>query len=215
MMGSRREFPSLTRRKSKFNPKKKFILCCEGKNTEPLYFESIRNFFKNSLIAIQNHRDLGSPDLIADFAARKARELKIKKKTDSMAQHDEIWVLFDKDNFDCFFDAIKKCEQIGVKVACSVPCFELWLALHFGEYERPCVSSEIQKHLESLCEEYKKSKGKTIKFEKILHKIEDAERRAEKMIRRQEEEGFARFSSPYTSVFNLTRAIRQSNFNQT
>ena len=45
----------------------------------------------------------------------------------------KTWVVFDKDQNDCFDSLISEIESRGASAGWSNPCFEIWLNAYFGE----------------------------------------------------------------------------------
>ena len=133
-MKSRRRTPKLKRRKPRLEPKRRFILFCEGEKTEIEYFKAIGRTCSKTLIALETHGGVGVPKTIASKAIEKARSLgltpKSRRKKDSYEERDEVWAVFDRDDHPRFDEAVRECEQQKVGVGRSNPCFELWLILH-------------------------------------------------------------------------------------
>ena len=46
--------------------------------------------------------------------------------------YSQIWILFDKDDFDDFDDAIQLCKNLNYNAGWSNQSFEYWLYLHFA-----------------------------------------------------------------------------------
>jgi RloB-like protein len=69
----------------------------------------------------------------------------------SFEEGDQVWAVFDRDDHEAFQEAVNRCEQVGVFVGRSNPCFELWLILHQQEYDRPDGRDAVQAHLQRLC----------------------------------------------------------------
>ena len=78
----------------------------------------------------------------------------------AMQSFDTVWAVFDKDDFADFEDLVRNGRRrarptdhaggdLGQRVgmAYSNPCFELWLALHFGPWSRPCGAAELDSAL--------------------------------------------------------------------
>lgn len=61
---------------------------------------------------------------------------KAKKIADSK-EYDQIWCVFDKDDFldSTFNRAIHKAEKLGYRVAYSNQAFEYWIILHFDDHQ--------------------------------------------------------------------------------
>ena len=129
---------SLKRLRSSREPKRRFVLFCEGLNTEPAYFGAIGRNCVNALIEVK--RGVGVPMTIA----KKAVERKRRRTRNSFEEKDEVWAVFDRDNHPNFNGAVSMCEANGLGVASSNPCFDLWLVLHEREYERPESRRGIQ-----------------------------------------------------------------------
>ena len=92
-----------------------------------------------------------------------------------------------------------RCEEQGVEVACSNPCFELWLLLHDRDYDKPNDPKTLKKEVVAL------RKRKTLP--QLVAEVEAAEGRAEALSERREEERRPD-GNPSTGVGRLTRALR-------
>jgi len=204
-----RKFQSLKRNVSIRSPKKKFIIFTEGKNTEPTYFKALKGSLKGAIVDIEIIDAAGVPKTIADKASERSKKIGPKKSLSSFEENDEIWAVFDKDEHPYVTEAIQKCESTKVGVAFSNPCFELWLILHFEDFDKPDHRHDVQKHLEKLCTDYDRNARKTTDCVKLVSVIEEAEKRAEIQLKRRIAEGEPP-SEPYTTVFKLTRSMRMA-----
>ncbi|MGH6836706.1 MAG: RloB family protein [Methylocella sp.] len=211
-MARRRQVPDLRRRISKISPKRKFILYCEGKKTEPDYFGALQNVCDGTLIKIEAIGAVGVPRTIADRSIERAMLHKRsgKKEANSFERLDEVWAVFDRDEHPDFDQAVNRCREHGVGVARSNPCFEVWLILHFEDFQCPDGRHAVQKYLKKICPDYDPDNGKTINCLDAVKNVGEAEVRAECQLRKRKEEGLE-FSAPSTTVFELTRAIRTAN----
>ena len=99
------------------------------------------------------------------------------------------------------------CEQNRVGVARSNPCFEIWLILHLGEFDRPDGRHAVQRHLKTLRPEYDPDKNKSCDCDHLVKNVEKAERLASLQLERRQSEGVP-FGPPSTTVGHLTAAIR-------
>ena len=102
-----------------------------------------------------------------------------------------------------------RCNQHGIRVRWSNPCFELWLILHEQDYNRPNHRHAIQSALKVLRPEYHQRGAKTPDCDELVVRVKDAERRAGILLRRRESEGRPH-GNPATAVGRLTRAIRSA-----
>ena len=109
---------------------------CEGKRTEPEYLKALKRDPAVREVASVDIRiseeNTGFAPLTLVTAAAEARE----RLVDEKGEVDEVWCLFDVEwpkNHPKLREAIALAEARDVRVAVSNPCFELWLALHFGD----------------------------------------------------------------------------------
>jgi hypothetical protein len=114
------------------------LVVTEGVNTEPAYFERVRDRFAAPTVELVAHgAGRGDPRALADEALRLRAE---RKRTASdrsaginrLADFDAIWIVFDTDVLkpDKLNDGIAYARAKGICIAHSEPCFEFWLLLH-------------------------------------------------------------------------------------
>ncbi|HVC63708.1 MAG TPA: RloB family protein [Acetobacteraceae bacterium] len=186
---------------------------CEGRNTEPAYFRSLQRTVANALIDLVIVPAAGVPYTLAERAVARAREIGIagrsRRNRDSYEEKDEVWAVFDRDQHPRYDEAVALCERNQIGAARSNPCFEVWLILHESDFDRPDDRHAVQAHLCRLRPEYDATGSKLPNCADLIARIEEAERRAEAQLGRRTEEGAA-FGRPSTTVFRLTRAIREA-----
>ncbi len=110
------------------NKRKYFLIVCEGKKTEPQYFEAIKNDLPPNVLSVYNFEIDGTGKNTTSLI-----DHVIKRRDLSSFPYDEVWAVFDRDSFkgDQFNDAIRKAESNNIKTAWSNEAFELWYVLHF------------------------------------------------------------------------------------
>jgi RloB-like protein len=208
-----RQTPALRRRPPSREPKRRFTVFCEGRNTEPAYFHSLQRTVADALIELAIVPAVGVPYALAERATAHARALGItgraRRKRDSYEEKDEVWAVFDRDDHPRYDEAVALCDHCHVGVARSNPCFEVWLILHESDFDKPDGRHAVQAHLCGLRPEYQPTGRKMPDCADLITHIEAAERRAEIQLKRRDEEGAA-FGRPSTTVFQLTRAIREA-----
>ncbi len=150
----------------------------------------------------------GVPITIANAAVEAVRDARRQNRRQSYTKKDEFWAVFDRDDHPNVPEAISRCENAGIGVAFSNPCFELWLILHFQDFDRPDHRHDVQRHLENICPDYDRVKRKTTDCRNLMERIVAAEQRAEKQIERRKNEGDPP-GPPFTTVYKLTRRIRK------
>lgn len=126
----------LRRRVAFLAPKRTFLVFCEGTRTEPDYIKALsQEPAVRDSASVEIRIDLnasGAVPLTLVNAAAEARS----RSSHEQGEIDEVWCLFDVEwpqNHPNLPEARAKAERSDVRLAISNPCFELWLALHFGD----------------------------------------------------------------------------------
>ena len=124
----RRAEPKLNRRRATRSTLPVILIACEGKNTEPSYF----NQFKLKSVQVEHKGDGYSHLSLISWAQKLAKNKK----------YDEIWCVFDADpkldnpnwahNFN---NAIWLAKKLGFEVGYTHQAFEYWLILHFDDHQ--------------------------------------------------------------------------------
>ncbi len=205
-----RAIAALKRRGHRRDPKRRFVLFCEGANTEPAYFAAVKRACSSALIEVQTIGGVGVPMTVAQAAVKEAKSLKRGRRSgNSFEESDRVCAIFDRDAHPRFEEAVALCESAGILVGRSDPCFELWLVLHERDYDQSCDRHRVQRELTRLCPDYDRHGAKTLDCDALVNKVEKAERRAAAQLRNREREG-ASYGNPSTTVGRLTGAIRDA-----
>ena len=141
---------------------KRFLIICEGENTEPYYFKSF-------------------PVLTAEveaFGIGRSKTSLVEQAIDCVSQetHDperEVWIVFDMD-FDPakdaasqrqdFNNAIRLAEENGFRVAYSNDAFELWFVLHYQLLEAALTRVEYYQRISQHWKMSYERDGKGVQF---------------------------------------------------
>ena len=124
----RREAKASKKRKENVREKLvRFLIVCEGTKTEPHYFEAL---IKNYISTVREVTIEGEGRATVALVDR-TLEIKQELERKNAMSFDRVWVVFDKDDFDDFNDAIKKANKLGFHSAWTNEAFELWYYLHF------------------------------------------------------------------------------------
>ena len=110
-------------------PRKYFLIVTEGEKTEPQYFEALKKFLPQRLVQVE----ISGIGVNTVQEIEKAIDLRIVRQQSNLPDFDEVWAVFDKDDFpnEHFNKAIILAKQKGVNAAYSNEAFELWYVLHF------------------------------------------------------------------------------------
>jgi hypothetical protein len=202
-----RRFQRLRRQVETKLPKSKIFIYSEGEKTERDYFDAMARAFPSVVLEIEIIEGAGVPLTIAKKAVGAAQSARARNRRQSYANRDEFWAVFDRDEHPYIPEAISRCSDANVGVAYSNPCFELWLILHFQDFDRPDHRHDVQRHLKTLCKDYDPARRKTTDCGKLMAAIVEAEARAERQLRMRKDEGDTG-GPPFTTVYELTRRIR-------
>lgn len=173
-----------------------FLIVCEGKKTEPLYFKAFH------VGGVRNVQVKGLGESTINLV-RETINLKTNK------DYDQVWVVFDID--DCptqqVNDAIMLAQKNGIEVAYSNQAFELWYLLHF-EYHDTSIDRKqyMEKLTRKLGIEYKKSTPGL--YVRLLSNQDTAIQNAKKLF-----ENYIALNpcqnDPSTTVFRLVEELKQ------
>lgn len=146
------------RKQASRQPKKRVLVVCEGKNTEPEYFRQFAAAHRASLVQVDVVPEAGAPRTVIERAQRLRKQAKAdaKREGDSFLAYDAVWCAIDVDEHPNLNDAIETARQSGLNVAVSNPCIELWLVLHHREPPGMIHRRDVQRLLKSFVPDYDK-----------------------------------------------------------
>lgn len=212
----RKEAKAAKKRKENIREKLvRFLIVCEGTKTEPHYFEALINNYISAVREVTIEGEGRATIALVD----RTQEIKTELERKNAMSFDRVWVVFDKDNFDDFNDAIKKAKKLGFKSAWTNEAFELWYYLHF-EYLDTGISRSS--YIEKLEEAFRNRMGdETFKYRKgnpeiysllQLYGREDLAKRFAKKLRRLHTGTNYAKHKPCTMVDKLVEELEQPEF---
>lgn len=120
-----RRWHQARRRSPARSPLRQILIVCNGVRTEPRYFDGLRCHARGRAFKVKVISKGVSPRQLVEHAAGLQRQ--------EPDQFDEVWCVFDVDEFDVA-EAVAAAKRSGIEVAASNPCFELWLLLHHSDH---------------------------------------------------------------------------------
>jgi RloB-like protein len=192
----------------------RILIVCEGEKTEPNYFDEIR---QEARIPTLHIRILHSQEGTQPLQVVHSAEEEFKKTK----QFEKVFAVFDRDDHTTYANAIARAEslngklkndegkQVLFKAIVSVPCFELWLLLHYANIQSYFHRREILHQLRTHIINYEKGQDGIYKLTKENLRV--ATERAQYL-----KKHFSRIpgDEAYTDVdeiVGILRAIRSSN----
>ncbi len=190
------------RKKGTRRPHKVFVIVCEGKKTERIYFNNYKKRGCNLKIEMLYSGDTDPLGLI-EFAKKQISKYELNLKGG-----DAIWCVFDcNGNKDKIISTACKNAGHNVKIILSNPSFELWFLLHFEYYSTKLTNSDLIDRLERHLPDYKKSKDY---YDLLKSKRENAVDNAKRLNELHQINGINLISvdsNPSTQVFTIVEEI--------
>lgn len=123
----------------------RILIVCEGTKTEPSYFEALISNYGSTVCEVTIEGEGRATVALVD----QAQKIKEEMERNNAMSFDRVWVVFDKDDFDDFNEAIAKAHRLGFRCAWSNEAFELWYLLHFYYLEAGISRSDYIEKLEA------------------------------------------------------------------
>lgn len=139
----------------------RFLIVCEGTQTEPNYFRALVRDRYSEVRAEEIRGEGKSTSVLVE----RAKQIRDTLERVRQLAFDRVWVVFDKDDFTDFNAAIRLAKSYSFHCAWSNEAFELWYLLHFRLLSTPVrrqdyitkLSREIGRRLGDTAYEYRKN----------------------------------------------------------
>jgi len=135
-----RSFDQPTYEQQKEEPTRVIIISCEGSNTEPEYFEAIREKLKSKISSLIEIELVPKPTEASEPKDVLDNLQSYVEKYDFNKGYDSLWLVCDREKVIArktgrkgLLAVIPLCEEKGYSVALSNPLFEFWLLLHVAD----------------------------------------------------------------------------------
>lgn len=204
-----RRIESYDRRPGGRLPGRCILIVCEGAETEPNYFESLRVHLKLSTVSVRIKDRAGAPVGVVKEAQAQVekRQQDIRDGHSFLSQFEAVWCVFDVENpsHNPTFDrAVQFADQQEFQLAVSNPAFEFWYVLHFERTTRPFADgNELKEYLRRYIPGY--YPAMTV-FDDLVPSTKTAIRNA-KNILETHPQGDLRYPSPSTRVHLLVEEM--------
>ena len=169
----------------------RFLIVCEGSETEPNYF---KKFHVNAKVV--------------GLGANTSSLVNATVKMMQEAEYDEVWCVFDRDSFSAeqFNNALSKARLEDIQVAYSNEAFEIWYLLHFNYYDTGMSRTQYKGKLtELLGSPYQKNDRGM--YALLEGKQQMAIRNAKKLLRSYGSEHNPEKNNPCTTVHLLVQEL--------
>ncbi len=193
----------------------RILIVTEGSKTEPRYLEEIRAAYQlhSANVEVQPSQLGTEPLQVVQYA----RDLFMNgdlHKGIRPKSFDQVYVVFDRDAHLSYFNALSLAQslegklrndenqKISFKSIASIPCFELWLLLHFEDVLSPMHRNDVIKNLTRYLPAY--SKGNSGMFTATQSRLGMAAQRAKALAAI-----FTAYTDPepFTALYELVEAL--------
>lgn len=193
----------------------RILIVSEGSKTEPRYFKEIQAAYDLHSANVQVQPcQLGTAPIQVVQYARQLFEKGDLHKRIAPKVFDQVYAVFDRDDHDSYFDALRLAESldgklkndnnqlISFKAIASVPSFELWLLLHYEDIQAPIHRDEVMHRLKQHIPGYEKGAGQA--FATTRDRLNTATQRAQALAAR-----FKAYNEPepYTAIADLVTLL--------
>lgn len=169
---ARQKARELRRRAAIRQPIDRLLIVCEGSKTEPNYLDEIRQELRLATAHVQvRPSGFGTDPLsVVNYGEHLVhhgdRALGIEP-----GAFDGVFVVFDRDDHLNYHEALARVAKLNnrllsdekskvpFEVVASVPCFELWLLLHFEDVQAPIHRDDVYERLKAHIPGYDKGQG--------------------------------------------------------
>lgn len=187
-----RQADQLARKKSRRAGYERILIVCEGSKTEPHYLGEIRAEFRLHTANVQVQPGLlgTAPIQVVEYAEQLFVNGDVDRQIEPRA-FEQVYAVFDRDDHITYHNALAKAQALDGKLRndlkqrvrfeaiASVPCFELWLLLHFENVLAPLHRTDVYHRLRQYLTEY--DKGQAGHFVQTSQYLDVATQRAEQL----------------------------------
>lgn len=147
----------------------RLLIVTEGSKTEPQYLEEIRSLHKlhSANVAVQPAQLGTEPIRVVQYAQRLFESGDLHRGI-RPRQFDGVFVVFDRDAHATYNDALQCVQSLNgrlrnderqpvmFKAVVSIPCFELWLLLHYEDIRDALTRGTVMARLKRCMPSYAK-----------------------------------------------------------
>lgn len=193
----------------------RILIVSEGSKTEPNYFREIRTAYRLQTANIEvRPSELGTAPIQVVQYAQTLFEHGDRHKNIQRRAFEKVYAVFDRDDHASYHQALDLAAALNGKLKndakqpvtfeaiASVPCFELWLLLHFEDIHAQIHRDEVMRRLRKHIPNYDKGASNT--FAITREHSPAAIQRAEELAQR-----FSAYSEPepFTGIFDLVKLL--------
>ncbi len=193
----------------------RILMVTEGSKTEPNYFREIRSAFRLHTANVEvRPSEWGTAPIQVVQYAQELFEKGDHHKNIQRRAFEQVCAVFDRDDHASYHDALALAQELNGKLRndarqpvvfqaiASVPCFELWLLLHYEDVQAPLHRDDVMRHLKQHIPGYEKGSGNAFAITSAHLAVATA--RAERLAQR-----FSAHTDPepFTAIADLVKRL--------
>lgn len=193
----------------------RILIVSEGSKTEPNYFLEIRKTFRLHATNVEVcHCATGTTPLQVVEYAREVFENGNPHSHIQKRAFEQVYAVFDRDAHASYHQALQQAaglngklrndnrQPIVFRAIASIPCFELWLLLHYEDIQTPLHRKVVLNRLRQYLPSYAKGQANT--FAQTRPYLQEAIARAERLAQRSSPHTG---TEPYSAVGELVKTL--------
>ncbi len=202
------------RKEASKEPRKSILIVCEGKKTEPIYFNALKETLRLIMVDVEIVGEGGAPITVVNRAiARREERKQIASKSLTKTEYEVIYCVIDVEAptpHESLANAVSKAKDNKLEVILSNPCFEYWYILHFRKTSAPFSRSRDAKS--ALRREHSAySESDTTIFNVVYPKTSDAIRHSKEVLNEQHNDAEdLRDCNPSTHVHKIVEYLQNT-----
>jgi hypothetical protein len=213
----KQEAREIRRKKASRGMYERVLIVCEGEKTEPNYLNELRSHFRlPTANIVVRPSELGTSPIQVVQYAQQLFEQGDAHHGLAAREFDRIYAVFDRDDHETYHDALAYCaahtlalrnserQRVPLIAVPSVPCFELWLLLHYEDVLDALHRNDVYARLKRHLPDY--DKGNSGYWSRLQPLLADAQRRAQALAQRHSPEDG---QQPCTGIGGLVAYLSQ------
>ncbi|GHT43805.1 hypothetical protein AGMMS49965_18350 [Bacteroidia bacterium] len=209
-------FKEISRKENIRAKRRFFLIVCEGEQTEPNYFESLKENLPKGVLEVCDFKIIGTGNNTKSLV-KEAKRIKKSWEKEVGRPIDKLWVVFDRDSFppQSFNAAIQQCQnKSDIACAWTNEAFELWYLLHFNFYNTGISRRQYQTKIEENFQSrglhnyvYQKNSTEMYKILNRYGSLKDAIKNAENLEKLYAGQSDFASQNPCTMVHKLVEEL--------
>lgn len=207
----KRETRDLDRKQQHRQEQPRILIACEDSKSSAYYFQDMAKSIGLKAVEVRGKECGSAPSSVLEYAKRAyERDL-------SIDPYDRVYCVFDRDQHGSFEPTVREIGRLNQNgkpfyAVTSIPCFEIWLLMHFGKITRPFHSTGRHSSCDQVISLLRKEKnfsqygkGQSGIYNKLSeHQKNDAIGNAERLVKDNKK---TNSNNPSTNIHELVEYL--------